>query len=155
MKEVHLFTDGACSGNPGPGGWAFILRCCKTEKELERSAGCPSATNNQMELQAVIEGLKALKEPCKVTLFADSSYVLQGMQSWMAGWKSRGWKRKSGSRMEPVKNVEFWKQLDELMERHEIHYEHVKGHAGHLENERCDQLAVAAYQKYLTKGKSS
>ena len=153
MKHVQLFTDGACSGNPGPGGWAFILRCNKTEKELERSAGEPMTTNNKMELQAVIEGLKALKEPCHVTLFADSNYVLQGINSWMAGWKSRGWKRKQKSRLVPVKNVEQWKELDRLMQTHELSVEHVKGHAGHPENERCDQLAVAAYQRYLVKKK--
>lgn len=151
MKKVSLFTDGACSGNPGPGGWAFILRCSTTEKELERSDGEPESTNNRMELTAVIRGLEALSEPCEVTLYADSSYVLQGMSSWMAGWKKRGWKRKEGSRLVPVKNVELWKRLDELLQTHKVHYEHVKGHAGHLENERCDQLAVAAYQKYLEK----
>ncbi|KAA5542236.1 ribonuclease HI [Roseiconus nitratireducens] len=151
MKHVQLFTDGACSGNPGPGGWAFILRCSKTGKELERSAGEPMATNNKMELQAVIEGLQVLKEPCQVTLYADSSYVLQGMKSWMKGWKSRGWKRRDGSKLVPVKNVQQWQQLDRLMQMHEITFEHVKGHAGHPENERCDQLAVAAYQRYLVK----
>tara|TARA_R110002049_G_scaffold4601_5_gene32360 strand:- start:506230 stop:506688 length:459 start_codon:yes stop_codon:yes gene_type:complete len=151
MKQVHLFTDGACSGNPGPGGWAFILRCVKTGKELERSDGEPESTNNKMELMAVIRGLEALNEDCEVTLFADSSYVLQGMKTWMAGWKSRGWKRKDGKKLVPVKNVELWQQLDKLMQRHKIIYEHVKGHDGHIENERCDQLAVAAYQKYLTK----
>lgn len=151
LKPVDLFTDGACSGNPGPGGWAFILRCRTTGKELERAAGEPSTTNNKMELQAVIEGLQALKEPCDVTLHADSSYVLQGMQSWMKGWKSRDWKRKDGSKMVPVKNVEQWKRLDQLMQKHQIQFEHVKGHSGHLENERCDQLAVAAYQRYLVK----
>ncbi|TWU08013.1 ribonuclease HI [Stieleria varia] len=154
MKKVQLFTDGACSGNPGPGGWAFILRCCKTDKELERSSGQAEATNNQMELRAVIEGLKALSEPCEVTLYADSTYVLQGMKSWMAGWKSRGWKRKEGSRLVPVKNVELWQELDRLMQTHKIHFEHVKGHAGHLENERCDELAVAAYQRFLPHGKA-
>ncbi len=151
MKKVSLFTDGACSGNPGPGGWAFILRCNRTEKELERSDGVPETTNNQMELMAVIRGLEALKEPCEVTLFADSSYVLQGMQNWMAGWKSRGWKRKDGSKLVPVKNVELWMELDQLMQSHSIEFEHVKGHSGHLENERCDELAVTAYQKYLKK----
>ncbi len=151
MKKVSLFTDGACSGNPGPGGWAFILRCNQTEKELERSDGDPQTTNNKMELTAVIRGLEALKEPCDVTHYADSSYVLQGMSSWMANWKRRGWKRKDGSRLVPVKNVELWKKLDELMQLHRVHFEHVKGHAGHVENERCDQLAVAAYQKYLKK----
>ena len=151
MKQVHLFTDGACSGNPGPGGWAFILRCINTGKELERSDGEPDSTNNKMELTAVIRGLEALNEDCDVTLFADSSYVLQGMQSWMAGWKSRGWKRKEGSKLVPVKNEDLWRSLDKLMQRHKISYEHVKGHDGHLENERCDELAVAAYQKYLPK----
>jgi ribonuclease HI len=95
--------------------------------------------------------LHALKEPCQVTLYADSSYVLQGMSSWMKGWKQRGWKRKEGSKLVPVKNVELWQQLDELMQSHQVHFEHVKGHAGHRENERCDELAVAAYQKYLKK----
>ncbi|MGB7344677.1 MAG: ribonuclease HI [Pirellulaceae bacterium] len=151
MKKVELYTDGACSGNPGPGGWAFILRCSKTNKELERSDGEPESTNNRMELMAVIQGLKALNEPCEVTLYADSTYVLQGMKSWMTGWKKRGWKRKDGSKMVPVKNVELWKELDAAMQQHTIHFEHVKGHDGHIENERCDVLAVAAYQRYLTK----
>ena len=123
----------------------------KTEKELERSDGEPESTNNKMELTAVIRGLEALTEPCEVTLYADSSYVLQGMSSWMKGWKNRGWKRKEGSRLVPVKNVELWKRLDELLQVHQVTCEHVKGHAGHLENERCDQLAVAAYQRYLEK----
>lgn len=149
MKKVQLYTDGACSGNPGPGGWAFILRCTKTNKELERSDGDPESTNNRMELMAVIKGLEALKEPCHVELYADSTYVLNGMSQWMAGWKKRGWKRKSGSKLLPVKNVELWQQLDALMVEHEIDFKHVKGHAGHVENERCDQLAVAAYQRYL------
>lgn len=151
MKKVSLYTDGACSGNPGPGGWAFILRCDKTGKELEQSGGEPESTNNKMELMAVIQGLEVLKEPCEVTLYADSSYVLQGMQSWMASWKSRGWKRKEGSKLAEVKNVDLWKRLDKLMQSHTILYEHVKGHAGHVENERCDVLAVAAYQRYLKK----
>ena len=151
MKKVSLYTDGACSGNPGPGGWAFILRCNQTGKELERSDGEPESTNNKMELTAVIRGLEALSEPCEVTLHADSTYVLQGMKTWMASWKSRGWKRKDGSKMVAIKNVELWQQLDQLMRTHKIVYEHVKGHAGHVENERCDQLAVQAYQKYLEK----
>ncbi len=102
-----------------------------------------------MELMAVIRGLEALREPCKVTLHADSTYVGQGITSWMKGWKSRGWKRKDGGRLVPVKNAELWQQLDKLMQTHTIVFNHVKGHAGHVENERCDQLAVAAYQKYL------
>jgi ribonuclease HI len=151
MKKVQLYTDGACSGNPGPGGWAFILRCSRTEKELERSDGDPETTNNRMELLAVIRGLEALKEPCEVTLYADSSYVLQGLSRWMAGWKRQGWQRREGKRMAPLKNAELWQRLDELMQTHTVKCEHVKGHDGHPENERCDQLAVAAYQKYLRK----
>ncbi len=151
MKKVDLFTDGACSGNPGPGGWAFILRCNKTDKELERSDGEPESTNNRMELMAVIRGLESLKEPCEVTLHADSTYVGQGMTSWMKGWKSRGWKRKDGSKLVPIKNEELWRELDQLMQKHKIIFNHVKGHAGHLENERCDKLAVQAYQKYLSR----
>ncbi|TWU40982.1 ribonuclease HI [Novipirellula artificiosorum] len=151
MKKVDLYTDGACSGNPGPGGWAFILRCSKTEKELERSDGDPDTTNNKMELTAVIRGLEALREPCEVTLHADSTYVGQGITSWMAGWKRRGWKRKDGSKLVPIKNEELWRSLDQLMQTHSILFNHVKGHDGHLENERCDQLAVQAYQKYLSR----
>ncbi|QDV61258.1 ribonuclease HI [Crateriforma conspicua] len=149
MKPVDLYTDGACSGNPGPGGWAFILRCGSTGKQVERSGGDNPTTNNKMELMAVIKGLELLKEPCDVTLHADSTYVGQGINSWMAGWKRRGWKRKDGSKLVPVKNVELWKRLDELMQTHRVKFRHVKGHAGHTENERCDELAVAAYQKYL------
>lgn len=151
MKRVSLFTDGACSGNPGPGGWAFILRCQKTQKELERADGQPETTNNQMELRAVIEGLLALRESCHVDLYSDSKYVLQGMQEWMAGWKKRGWKRRDGGRMVPIKNVELWQSLDQAMTRHEIEFHHVKGHSGHLENERCDELAVAAAARYRTR----
>ncbi|MFG0264252.1 MAG: ribonuclease HI [Rhodopirellula sp. JB055] len=149
LKPVELYTDGACSGNPGPGGWAFVLRCPRTLKEIQRSGGQPHTTNNQMELMAVIRGLEALKEPCAVDLYSDSKYVGQGMSSWMAGWKSRGWKRKDGSKLVPVKNVELWQELDRQMQAHRVTYHHVKGHAGHTENELCDQLAVAAYQQYL------
>ena len=151
MKRVALFTDGACSGNPGPGGWAFILRCGKTGKELERADGQAQTTNNQMELRAVIEGLRALSEPCHVDLHSDSSYVLQGMQSWMSGWKSRGWKRREKGKLVPVKNVELWRELDEQMGRHQIEFHKVKGHSGHVENERCDELAVKATQRYQPK----
>lgn len=147
-KSVELYTDGACSGNPGPGGWGFILRCPRTLKEIERSGGQRETTNNQMELMAVIRGLEMLKEPCQVELYADSNYVGQGITSWMKGWKSRGWKRKDGSKWVPVKNVELWQQLDRLMGSHTLNYHHIKGHAGHAENERCDQLAVAAAKKF-------
>ena len=151
LKPVDLFTDGACSGNPGPGGWAFILRCPRSGKELEQADGEPQTTNNRMELTAVIRGLESLRDPSAVTLHADSTYVGQGLTTWMAGWKRRGWKRKVGSKTEPVKNVELWQRLDDLMQTHRVKFNHVKGHAGHIENERCDVLAVAAYQRYLKK----
>ncbi len=149
MKPVELYTDGACSGNPGPGGWGFLLRCPRTQKELERSGGEPKTTNNRMELMAVIRGLESLREPCAVKLFSDSKYVGQGISSWMAGWKKRGWKRKEGSKLVPVKNVELWQRLDELMQHHRIEFRHIHGHSGHPENERCDELAVQACQQYL------
>ena len=148
MKKVNLFTDGACSGNPGPGGWSFILRHDKSETEFENSGGGLNTTNNQMEMMAVIEGLKNLTEPCQVSLYSDSAYVLQGMKEWMPRWKSQGWKRRSGSKMETVKNVELWKKLDELKTIHEISYHKVKGHSGHSENERCDKLAVEACNRF-------
>lgn len=148
LRSVQLYTDGACSGNPGPGGWAFILRDLKTGKELTGSGGAAETTNNQMELQAVIEGLKSLKKSCRVELYADSKYVLQGLTEWMAGWKSRGWMRMEGRKKMPVKNVEQWKQLDELIQLHALSYHHVRGHSGHIENERCDEMAVAASMQY-------
>ena len=148
LRSVQLYTDGACSGNPGPGGWAFILRDLKTGKEMTGSGGAAETTNNQMELQAVIEGLKSLKKSCRVELHADSKYVLQGLTEWMAGWKSRGWVRMEGRKKMPVKNVEQWKQLDELIAKHAMSYHHVRGHSGHIENERCDEMAVAASMQY-------
>lgn len=148
LRAVQLYTDGACSGNPGPGGWAFILRDLKTGKELTGAGGCRDATNNQMELQAVIEGLSSLKKSCRVELHCDSKYVLQGITEWMPGWKSRGWMRLEGGKKKPVKNVEQWKQLDTLVVMHSISYHHVRGHSGHVENERCDQMAVAASLDY-------
>ena len=149
LGQVDLFTDGACSKNPGPGGWGFVLRDCRTGKEIEGSGCEPATTNNQMELLAVIRGLEALKRPCKVRLVSDSQYVGQGLTKWMAGWKQRGWQRSEGGRLQPVKNVEFWQRLDELSRVHQLTFEHVKGHAGHPENERCDEMAVAAYQQFL------
>lgn len=151
MKPVELYTDGACSGNPGPGGWAFILRCPKTGKEMQKADGVAEATNNQMELMALIRALETLKEPCEVTLFADSTYVGQGVTQWMAGWKRNGWQRRANGKLAPLKNAELWKRLDELIQTHRIIFSHVKGHAGHVENERCDELAVAAYQRFLKK----
>lgn len=139
--HVELYTDGACSGNPGPGGWAFLLRHPKTGKAVERNGGEPATTNNRMELTAVIEGLGALTRPSLVELYSDSQYVLKGLEEWMAGWKKKGWRTASKS---PVKNVDLWKRLDELRAEHEIRFHWVKGHDGHPENERVDQLAVEA-----------
>jgi len=142
---VELFTDGACSGNPGPGGWAFLLRHPKSGKAVERSGGETLTTNNRMELTAVIEGLTALTRPSEVELYSDSQYVLKGLNEWMAGWKRKGWKTAS---KQPVKNVDLWKQLDELREGHTIHFHWVKGHAGHPENERVDELAVIERDRF-------
>lgn len=144
QTEVELFTDGACSGNPGPGGWGAILRCGTREKEL--SGGSAQTTNNKMELTAAIEGLKALKYPCRVTLCTDSKYVADGItKGWAASWRARGWKKSDGN---PALNPELWEELLELCGKHDVKIIWVKGHAGHPENERCDALAVAETQKY-------
>ena len=140
---VELFTDGACSGNPGPGGWAYILRHVPTGKEQERSGAEADTTNNRMELRAVIEGLTALKRPCAVRVVSDSQYVLDGLRSWMDGWKRKNWKLANGK---PVKNQDLWMKLDELRQIHDLQFQYVRGHNGHPENERCDELAVAAYR---------
>ena len=147
--EVHLFTDGGCSGNPGPGGWAYLLRHLPTGTEKENFGAARESTNNRMELMAVIEGLRSLKRPCRVELFTDSVYVGKGISEWMVKWKQNNWQRREGGRLKPVKNVELWKQLDEQITRHAVKYTRVAGHSGHPENDRCDELAVAAYQKYL------
>jgi len=147
--EVHLYTDGGCSGNPGPGGWAFLLRHPKTDKQLEKSGGERETTNNRMELTAVIEGLATLKRPTHVELFTDSVYVGKGMSEWMPKWKANGWKRKEGSQLKPVKNEDLWRRLDEQLKHHQVQYTRVAGHSGHPENDRVDELAVAAYQKFL------
>jgi len=146
---VQLFTDGACSGNPGPGGWAYVLRHPRTGSEKEVSGGERETTNNRMELLAVIRGLESLDRPCRVKLFTDSQYVGKGISEWMSKWKLNGWTRKQGKRRAAVKNVELWQQLDQLLSKHQVLFSWVAGHSGHEENERCDQLAVAAYQKYL------
>ncbi len=143
---VHLFTDGACSGNPGPGGWAFILRHLATKTEKEQSGSEGHTTNNRMELTAVVEGLRALKKPCRVELFSDSKYVGQGISEWMQKWKKNGWQRREGNKFKPVKNEDLWRKLDELTTRHQVKFSYVPGHSGHPENERCDELAVEAYQ---------
>lgn len=146
---VHLFTDGGCSGNPGPGGWAYLLRHPQSGKEKEAFGAESETTNNRMELTAVIEGLSALHTPSIVELYTDSVYVGKGLSEWMSKWKANGWKRREGKRLAPVKNEDLWRKLDELAQMHEIRYFQVAGHSGHPENERCDQLAVAAYQHLL------
>jgi ribonuclease HI len=147
---VLLFTDGSCSGNPGPGGWAYILRHPTSGKEIERSGAEPLTTNNQMELMAVIQGLSALKTRSRVEIYSDSKYVLQGLSEWLDGWIAKGWKTAS---KQPVKNQELWKRLDGLRKAHELSFHWIEGHKGHPENERCDALAVAA-RDALRKGVS-
>lgn len=141
---VQLFSDGACRGNPGPGGWGYILRHPKTGSEREASGGEILTTNNQMELMAVIAGLEALKSASDVEVVTDSTYVAKGSSEWLPGWKKNGWRRREGSQWKPVKNVELWQRLDGLLSRHAVKFTLIKGHAGHAENERCDELAVAA-----------
>jgi ribonuclease HI len=152
LPKIHLFTDGACRGNPGPGGWAFILRHLSTGKEKEASGPAENTTNNRMELIAVIRGLEALKRSCDVVVFTDSEYVRRGLVDWMPKWKANGWRRREGSEWKPVKNEELWKRLDELIARHHVRYKRVAGHSGHPENDRCDQLAVEAAES-LRKGR--
>ncbi len=146
MKEVLMYTDGACSGNPGPGGFGTILKYGKHEKEL--SGGEAVTTNNRMELSAVIAGLSALKEPCKVLVYSDSKYVVDAInQGWAENWKKNGWKR---SNKEPALNIDLWEKLLALINIHKVSFFWVKGHAGHRENERCDALAVAESKNYAT-----
>ncbi len=148
LPFVQLFTDGACQGNPGPGGWGYILRHPATGREKEASGGAAHTTNNKMEMQAVIQGLKALTKPSQVEIITDSTYVAKGCREWMPNWKANGWRRREKKSWKPVKNVELWKELDELLAAHEVEFTLVKGHAGHPENERCDELAVAAATKF-------
>ena len=142
MKSVKLITDGSCIGNPGPGGWAAILRYGKHKREL--SGAAEHTTNNRMEMTAVVEGLQALREPCEVTVELDSEYVRNGITSWIHGWKRRGWLTASG---DPVKNRDLWQELDEAAARHRLSWVWVKGHAGHRDNNRCDRLAKAAARR--------
>lgn len=139
MKEVKLVSDGSCLGNPGRGGYGVILSYGPHQKEL--SAGYRHTTNNRMELMAVISGLEALKEPCRVTVVTDSQYVKNGIESWIAKWKRQGWKT---AQKTPVKNQDLWVRLDALTQKHELTWQWVKGHAGHPDNERCDELARTA-----------
>lgn len=136
MKRVQAFTDGACSGNPGPGGWGAVLQFGDRERELY--GGAENTTNNRMELTAAIEALKALTEPCDVSLTTDSTYVKDGITQWLINWKKNGWKTAA---KKPVKNRDLWQQLDEQASRHQIEWRWVKGHSGHPENERADTLA--------------
>jgi ribonuclease HI len=142
--EVVLYTDGACKGNPGPGGWAFILQHPQSGKTREHFGGESETTNNRMELLAVIEGLKTLTKPSCVELVSDSKYVLQGLEDWMPKWKKNGWRRKEGKTLKPVKNVDLWQELDRLASLHELTFRHILGHSGHTFNERCDELASLA-----------
>ena len=143
MKEVTIYTDGACSGNPGPGGWGAILEYKGKRREL--SGGEAQTTNNRMELLAVISALEALKEPCAVTLYTDSQYFSKAINDgWLIGWKKKGWKRKDG----PLKNPDLWQKLDALLAQHEITVVWVKGHADNEGNNRCDELAVMEREKF-------
>ena len=144
MKKVEIFTDGACKGNPGPGGWGAILRYGKAEKEI--SGGESSTTNNRMEISAVLEALKCLKESCDVTLYSDSQYVCNAIsKGWAKKWRANNWMR---TKTDPALNADLWEELLNLCEKHKMTIVWVKGHAGHPENERCDRLAVAAAEKY-------
>lgn len=142
MKKVTIYSDGACQGNPGPGGWAAILIYGKVRKEI--SGACPATTNNRMELTAAIQGLRALKEPCEVEFWTDSEYVRQGITEWLPNWKRRGW-RTAGKK--PVKNADLWQDLDAAAGRHKVHWHWVRGHNEQPENERCDQLATEAIER--------
>lgn len=143
-KTVYLFTDGACKGNPGAGGWGVLLRYGTHEKEL--FGGEAQTTNNRMELTAVLSGLKTLNRPCDVVICTDSQYVKNGMESWIHNWKKNGWKTAS---RQPVKNADLWQQLDEQVARHRVRWQWVKGHAGHAENERADALANRGAEQVL------
>lgn len=144
MSKVEIFTDGACRGNPGPGGWGVLLRANGVEKKLY--GGVKDTTNNRMELLAAIKGLEALNRPCQVRLSTDSKYVMMGITEWMANWKKNGWKT---SAKKPVKNVDLWERLSELIQSHEIKWQWVKGHSGHRENEIADQLANQGIDEFV------
>jgi ribonuclease HI len=151
---VWLFTDGACSGNPGPGGWAFILRHPSSGKELRLSGAELGTTNNRMELRAAIEGLTALKRRSQVRLVTDSQYVSKGLSEWLSGWKQNGWKRREGRQLKALLNEDLWRELDDLRSRHALTVQHVLGHDGHPENEECDRMAVEAYRTLQRQGAS-
>ena len=142
--RIQLFTDGACKGNPGPGGWGYILKHPASGSVRESSGGEPATTNNRMELLAVISGLESLNRRSQVEVVTDSEYVAKGSTQWMVGWKRNNWQRREKGRLKPVKNDDLWKRLDNLLGQHEVTFTVVRGHSGHAENERCDELAVAA-----------
>jgi ribonuclease HI len=146
---VRLFTDGACSGNPGPGGWAFILEHPSSGRIVDGSGAVAGTTNNRMELTGAIEGLATLKKRCQVELVTDSEYVGKGLRDWMPKWKAQGWRRREGKTFKPVVNLDLWQRLDELIAGHEVKVTIVLGHNGHPENEACDRMAVAAYKQLI------
>ena len=141
-KIVEIFTDGACSGNPGPGGWGAVLRYGDVEKEM--NGGEPATTNNRMELMAAIMAIEAVKRPCEIHLHTDSEYLRQGITTWIHSWKARGWKTAD---KKPVKNVDLWQRLERAIETHDVQWHWVKGHSGHKENERADELARLAIRQ--------
>ena len=147
MKKVKLITDGACSGNPGPGGWAAVLRYNEHKKELFGSS--PHTTNNRMELTAAVEGLRALKEPCEVEVVTDSEYVKNGITTWIHNWKRRNWQT---SEKKPVINKDLWQELDEEASRHKVNWTWTKGHASHADNNRADELATRAAREQIRSG---
>ncbi|MFM1801702.1 MAG: hypothetical protein RJA81_1054 [Planctomycetota bacterium] len=146
---VRIYTDGACSGNPGPGGWAFIMEHPASGKRIERAGAEPLTTNNRMEITSALQGLFLLKRPCRVEIITDSQYLAKGIREWLPGWKSNGFRRREGGQFKPLQNEDLWRAVDEELQRHEIQVVHVKGHSGHPENERCDQMAVAAYKRLM------
>ncbi|MFM7317125.1 MAG: ribonuclease HI [bacterium] len=152
---VRIFSDGACSGNPGPGGWAFIMEHPASGKRIEHSGAEPMTTNNRMEIISALQGLTMLKRPCRVELVTDSQYLAKGISEWLAGWRSNGYKRREAGKLRPLQNEDLWRLIDEQVSRHQIQVIHVKGHSGHPENERCDKLAVAAYKKLMADSKSA
>ena len=150
MTDVELYTDGACRGNPGPGGWGVLLRAKGREREL--FGGEPSTTNNRMELTAAIEGLQALSRPCAVAVYTDSEYVRRGISEWLPRWKAAGWRTAA---RKPVKNEDLWRRLEEAADRHRVEWHWVKGHAGHLDNERADALANCGLDELLAASRPS
>jgi ribonuclease HI len=149
LRSVDLFTDGACAGNPGPGGWAYLLRDLTDGTERTGAGGEPRTTNNRMELLSVIEGLRSLPDPACVRLVSDSEYVVKGLRDWIDGWKKRGWRKADRS---PVLNRDLWEELDRLRAIHRLSPEWIRGHRGHAENEACDRMAVAQIKRFRPVG---